>query len=157
MIRPPPTSWQVTLADLSLILFLVTLSGFAARTEYGKEGDASATPPSIAPSQALYRPIEGGQPLGEWLAEQPPDPRATLTIIVRHPDSEAEWALRQAAELHSAGSGANFPIRVIIEEGASRSAHASLAFDRPRGEEEASFAADAQAISTRLRPSPFAR
>lgn len=157
MIRPAPTSWQVTLADLSLILFLVTLAGFAARAETGRDDGSSAPSPAVAPSQALYRPIEGGQPLGEWLAEQPHDPRATLTIIVHHPQGEAEWAFRQATQLRSAGAEAPFPIRIIIEEDASRSVHASLAFDSPREDARASSASGAQAISTRLRPSPFAR
>ena len=39
--------------------------------------------PQIASSQALFRPQESGPSLNQWLSEQPPDPRATLTIFAR--------------------------------------------------------------------------
>lgn len=142
MIRPVPTSWQVTLADLSLILFLVTLAGFAARAETEPEARERMTRPSLAPSQALYRPEDSGLALSEWLAEQPFDPRATLTILVHHPRGDAAWALDEVAILRDESSASPFPVRVIIEEDAERLVYASLAYDSPRHDGATALALD---------------
>lgn len=76
------SGWQVVLADLALILFLVTLAALAA----GPDGDdrSRIAKPEIAASQALYREVEDGPTLAQWLDQRPADPRATLTILGQH-------------------------------------------------------------------------
>jgi hypothetical protein len=131
--------WQLILADLALILFLLTLSALpAAEATSGKQlADRAAReadikgppPPEIAPAQALYRPLPGGPSLSQWLAAQAPDPRATLTIIAAHrPGGEAAaWAKAQTLAQEARTAGAR--VRTIITVGADEDIHASLAYD----------------------------
>lgn len=131
--------WQLILADLALILFLMTLSALpAAEAESGRrladseasERDARGLPrPQIAAAQALYRAVPGGPGLGAWLAAQPRDPRATLTIFATHTagGEPAAWARaeRLAAEARAAGTR----VRTIITAGDAEDLYASLAYD----------------------------
>lgn len=131
--------WQLILADLALILFLLALSALpAAEAEKGRrladdearEKDAvGAAQPMVAPAQALYRPLSGGPSLGAWLDAQGPDPRATLTIFATHIQGEeaAAWAKAEALAAEARASGAQ--VRTIITVGAAADVYASLAYD----------------------------
>jgi hypothetical protein len=139
--RSQGSGWQLILADLALILFLVTLSalpltesdaasrGFAARIARDEDIGRPAPPPEIAAAQALYRPVAGGPGLGEWLASQPRDPRATLTVFARHPagGEAAAWAAARALVSEAQASGV--PVRTIITAGNEADLYASLAYD----------------------------
>lgn len=131
--------WQLLLADLALILFLVTLSALPeSEAPSGRNpADSAATKPGararaaaeIAASQALFRPVAGGPSLSEWLASQPRDPRATLTVFVRHlPGEEAvAWDAAQTLAQDAARSGV--AVRTIITASAQEDVYASLAYD----------------------------
>jgi len=133
--------WQLILADLALILFLMTLSALpAAEAESGqrladreaRESDARGVPrPEVAPAQALYRAVPGGPGLGAWLAAQQPDPRATLTIFAtyRAGGEAAAWGRTEALAAEARASGAR--VRTIISVGAAEEIYASLAYDAP--------------------------
>ncbi|PLK24174.1 hypothetical protein C0V72_06305 [Porphyrobacter sp. TH134] len=131
--------WQLILADLALILFLLTLSALpAAEAKNGRrlahwearEKEAlGALEPDIAPAQALFRPVPGGPSLGAWLAAQTPDPRATLTIFSTHREGAeaAAWAQAEALAAEARASGTR--VRTIITIGAEADLYASLAYD----------------------------
>jgi len=121
--------WQLVLADLSLILFLVTLTALVNTSSETGESPERAT--FVAPSQALFRPTARGPSLAQWLAEQPADPRATLTIIARHSgdDKDLMWDNAQMMAASVAQSGV--PVRVIITKGDESDLYASLAYDEP--------------------------
>lgn len=131
--------WQLILADLALILFLLTLSALpAAETTSGRrladrearETDIKGTiQPEIASAQALYRPLPEGPSLSQWLADQAPDPRATLTIIAAHrPGGEtAAWTRAQTLANEARAGGTR--VRTIITAGAKDEIYASLAYD----------------------------
>jgi hypothetical protein len=139
-------SWPLILADLALILFLIALTGLSAA---GREADpgvmtaarggsrmvvAEAAPDAapdaaIAPAQSLYRPVPDGPGLREWLAGQPRDPRATLTIFARYAPGEeaAAWARANALAQEAADSGV--ALRTILTRGKPSDIYASLAYD----------------------------
>ncbi|MFM7377494.1 MAG: hypothetical protein ACKO1O_05100 [Erythrobacter sp.] len=133
--------WQLILADLALILFLLTLSALptaeaeagrqlAARAVQEKTARDSARPEAeIAAAQALFRPVAGGPSLGAWIKMQSPDPRATLTIFAVHaPGREAEaWARAGALAAEARAGGAR--VRTIIAAGQEAEIYASLAYD----------------------------
>jgi hypothetical protein len=135
-VSPPRTGhgWQLILADLALILFLLTLSALpAAEAETGRqlvarEEDARPSP-EIAAAQALFRPVAGGPSLGAWLKAQAVDPRATLTIFAVHaPGQEAAaWARAEALAVEARSTGAR--VRTIISAGKEAEVYASLAYD----------------------------
>ncbi|MEM9310142.1 MAG: hypothetical protein AAGA34_01735 [Pseudomonadota bacterium] len=131
-----PTSWQLILADLALILFLMT----AAALTGGAEEDSALppepsfqppTPEAVAPAQALYRTGPGLPTLAQWLEQQPRDPRAALTIVARHGPGTADRAWADARAMAATASAMGVRARVIIREGARDDIHASLAYDQP--------------------------
>jgi uncharacterized iron-regulated membrane protein len=138
----PPRSrtqcWQFILADLALILFLLTLTGLPldAAIEEGtvpapKMRHDAVPEPSVAPAQALYRPASDGPSLTQWLASQPRDPRATLTIFVQHPAGGEQAAWVQARALAAEAGAIGVSVRIIMAGGEERDLYASLAYDAP--------------------------
>lgn len=132
-------SWQVILADLALILFLLTLAALpAAEADIGQKlADREARAkearepisPEIAAAQALFRPVVGGPTVAEWLAAQSHDPRTTLTVFVRHRPGEdvAAWGTAKALAGDAQASGV--AVRTIITAGDEADVYASLAYD----------------------------
>lgn len=132
--------WQLILADLALILFLLTLSALpAAEAETGRRLAARAVQekstreeaqPEIASAQSLFRPVPGGPGLGAWLAAQGPDPRATLTIFATHSQGgeAAAWARAERLAAEARAQGAR--VRIIITAGKQADLYASLAYDQ---------------------------
>jgi hypothetical protein len=133
--------WQLILADLALILFLLTLSALpAAEAESGRRlADSEARDkdargpnlPEIAAAQALFRPVEGGPSLSAWLAAQGSDPRATLTIFVTHGEGREAAAWQRAQALAAEARAAGTRVRTIIVAGQAEDLYASLAYDTP--------------------------
>ncbi|MFN3863971.1 MAG: hypothetical protein ACK4RT_06785 [Erythrobacter sp.] len=134
------SGWQLILADLALILFLVTLTALpvaeaeapprlAARGGRDEDPRPTARRAEIAAAQALYRPVAGGPGLDEWLASQPRDPRATLTIFAFHPAGGEAAAWENARALAARVHGSGVPVRIIISPGAETDLYASLAYD----------------------------
>lgn len=131
--------WQLILADLALILFLLTLSALpAAEAENAhKLGDHEAyergaqrqPQPEIAAAQALYRPIADGPGIAAWLADQPRDPRATLTVFVRHRPGGEGAAWDAAEQLADDARASGVAVRTIITGGQAPDLYASLAYD----------------------------
>jgi len=121
--------WQLVLADLALILFLVTLSALASTKSEANKVTASTT--YVAPAQALFRPTPRGPNLAQWLAEQPHDPRTTLTIIAQH-SGEDEGLMWDNAQMMAASiARSNVAVRVVITKGTQSDLYASLAYDEP--------------------------
>lgn len=131
------SSWQIILADLALILFLVTAAALSAGHGIGPGAGARATTdPAIraaeqAPAQALYRAGPGLPTLAQWLEAQPRDPRAALTIVAEHAPGEEEAAWSDARTMAATAHALGVRSRVIIRESDHSAIHASLAYDQP--------------------------
>ncbi len=131
--------WQLILADLALILFLLTLSALpAAEAEAerrlagrdAREKDMRHTySPEIANAQALFRPVADGPSLSEWLAAQPRDPRATLTVFARYLPGDEAAAWDAASALAEDAQASGVAVRTIITAGTRGELYASLAYD----------------------------
>lgn len=119
--------WQLILADLALILFLVTLCALA--TAPVESGRAVPLPAQIAPSQALFRPDPSGPDLAQWLADRPRDPRATLTVFAQYDAQDRERVWQEAQAFAQEAEGKGFAVRVIVTKGDSSDLYASLAYD----------------------------
>jgi hypothetical protein len=133
-------AWQLILADLALILFLVSLSALPAAeagsgrrlahpAARGEEARPVSPAAEVAAAQALYRPVADGPTLAEWLASQPRDPRATLTVFARHPAGGEAEAWEAARSLAASVRGRGVPVRIIITTGSEPDLYASLAYD----------------------------
>ncbi len=108
MIARAGSGWQTVLADLSLILFMVTASA-ASQEPVDAPLPPKVTLPALGDPVALWRAGAGVPALKDWLASAAPDPRLRLTIMA--PPAQAAAAIALAAE-------AGRPVRVLIEPGA---------------------------------------
>jgi hypothetical protein len=126
--------WQLVLADLTLILFLVTLTALVDSSD--REEDVAAHGGYVAPAQALFRPSARGPSLADWLEEQPADPRTTLTIIAQYSGADQEPMWQNAQVMAASVAGSNVKVRVIISRGKQSDLYASLAYDDPEMESE---------------------
>lgn len=120
MTARPGISWQTLLADLSLILFMIT----ASAVSQAREKQAAPTGrPAMAEPVAVWRPTPGGATLAQWLVEQPGDARLRLTMRIHaFAGAEAE-ALRLIAT-------AAPQARVVIDRDAGPPLEAILAYDQ---------------------------
>lgn len=120
-------SWQVILADLALILFVVMLAGFvAARGVVARPDDGIA----VEPGQAVYRKTLRGPSLGDWLDSEISDPRAQLTIHARYQAEDRNAVVQEALELWGDAVRDGHHPRLIVETGARSGVVARLAYDR---------------------------
>jgi hypothetical protein len=119
MIARSGTGWQYALADLSLILFMVTAAGVSEAAPDAAPHAAPARSEPVAVWQT------GGPPLAEWLAAQPPDPRQQLTIVAPLGAANAALALAKASKR---------PARVLLDPAAIGAPFATLAYDSAQPE-----------------------
>ncbi len=133
MISRGSVGWQTTMADLALILFMVTAAGVQAHKN-GRDQPAEEAP-SAAPAQgealAVYRAGDDAPPLGQWLTEQAPDRRQHLTIVARYRAGNASAAAAEALALATEAGEAGVSARIVLEPGPREDRLATLAFDRP--------------------------
>jgi len=137
-VRGAAMGWQTMLADLSLILFMVSAAAMA-------DGPVK-TPPPAAPKPvgalarseplAVWRDAPGAPALGVWLAGQQADARQQLTITLRYRPADQAAALERAAALAREAGKVAGHARIILEPveragaGGGVEALATLAYDR---------------------------
>lgn len=131
MITRITASWQLILADLALILFLVTLAALASANEEEKnERSVALTTETSVPIQALYRPVEGIIPFSVWLDDQSNDPRAQLTIYAIYTAANQDEIWQQVREMASDATKRDMATKVVMTQGESGEIYAKIAFDR---------------------------
>lgn len=126
MIARAGSGWQTVLADLSLILFMVTAAALSTRGE-----GAKATQPSPRGTPlALYRAEQGAPPLADWLADQGADSRQQLTIVAQYGEGGFARALDEGRQLAEAAGAVGARARLVVEPGAG-GLTATLGYDEP--------------------------
>lgn len=153
-------SWQTSLADLSLILFMATAAAVSQQSDQPKKalskGGAHASAPASATASAaasvaspgepsprttplsVYVAAPDAPPLAHWLQQQAADPRQQLTITARYgakPGSQSQ-ALADALHLLAEAGAQGRAARVVVEPGEGPT-RAVLAYDSPRATEVA--------------------
>jgi hypothetical protein len=135
---PIAGGWQTILADLALILFMVTAAALA-----GTSADAPGLPLSLPtarprpPVQAspraepvgVWNDAPGSPALSGWLAQQARDPRLRATILVRHTGGRSRAAMTRALALVEAAGPHGGAARIVIEQGPRDSASVLLGYD----------------------------
>ncbi|MBV1918838.1 MAG: hypothetical protein KUG65_12375 [Sphingomonadaceae bacterium] len=132
MIARAGSGWQTVLADLALILFMLTAATLSNAEERNAGEQSPAVPVMSLRGEplAFYKVTPDGPPLKEWLAAQSPDERLQLTIVAQFRDGGQAEALRIAGALAAQSGGAANTARIIVEPGNAGIA-ATLAFDIP--------------------------
>ena len=131
----PGTGWQTTLADLSLILFMVTAATLSRQVNPpSRAGQPAQASPQGEPL-AVWRAGAGAPPLADWLALQAPDARQQLTLVVRYQPGGGPAAVETAALLARQAGKRAAEVRIVIEPGeglpVARLAHDQPALARP--------------------------
>ena len=117
--------WQMIIADLALILFMVTAAAMGS-----KKPETPDNPlPARGEALAIYRPHQGTPPIGDWLAAQAADERQQLTIIGRYRDGDPQGAADDALALAADAAASGVRPRILLEPGESTELLAVLAFD----------------------------
>lgn len=129
MIGSVRAGWQTTLADLALILFMVTAAAMADRPEKAEAAAEASPVPASGQPLAIYRAAPGAPPLADWLDTQPRDARQNLTIIARYPAGGSEDAATAAVALANEARAAGRTARIVIEPAQDRDLIAVLDFD----------------------------
>ena len=132
------SGWQYLLADLSLILFMVTAAALASADDVPAPSrlvppvEASGDQPLSPQGEplALYRAAPGAPPLGQWLRDQSADARQQLTIVAQYRPGNQAAALDQATALARDAGEAGMRARIVVEPGEGGTT-AQLAFDSP--------------------------
>ena len=124
------TGWQAALADLSIILFMVTASALSQSEAAPVNAHAVQPSPQSQPL-AIYRAEDGAPPLGEWLTAQSADPRQQLTIVAQFGPGRQAQAIEQAEALAREAGLAGNQARIVVEPG-TQGVTASLAYDDPK-------------------------
>ncbi len=113
------SGWQTMMADLSMVLFMISAAAV---------GDAPApqAPPVKVALPALGDPVAvwrgtDAAALRQWLAGQGGDPRQRLTIVASQASASAALGLASAA---------GRPARVLIEPEAAGQPYAALTYDQ---------------------------
>ncbi len=124
------TGWQYALADLSLILFLVTASALA---QAGGPKAVLPPPPPVAAAMgsepvAVWSAGPDAPPLADWLAQVGADARLEVSIVVRYADGGRGAAMAQAAQLVATGGERARDARILVEPGARAGASVSLTY-----------------------------
>jgi len=137
MIVRAGTGWQYALADLSLILFLVTASALAQANSAPKAPPPAPLPPPIAAALssepvAVWSAGAGAPPLADWLAQVAADPRLEVQIIVRFSDKGRDAAVAQAVQLAAVGGPRASSARILVEPGERAGASVSLTYASER-------------------------
>ena len=132
MIARSGSGWQTVLADLSLILFMITAAAVS-------EGPAKPAPPplpqlvlpALGEPVAVWRAGPEAPDLRAWLAQNAADPRLRVTIIA--PDTAAEAAL-------TLSKNTGRPARVLLEPGVSGAPMVALTYDQAASYDQAVLA-----------------
>jgi hypothetical protein len=130
MIARAGSGWQTVLADLSLILFMLTAATLSQTPETGG-GQNGETASQQSEPVAVYATGNGAPPLADWLLDQPHDPRQQLTIVAHYTAGGQDAALAQATVFARTAGQSGLAARIIVEPGQQAGVTATLAYDAP--------------------------
>ncbi len=119
------SGWQTVLADLSLILFMLTAAALSQATD--SSGGIAASP--VSQPTAVYSAGKDAPPLADWLAQQPLDPRQQLTIVAHYAAGGQADALASAIAMARAAGDSGRSARMVVEPGLPAGISATLAYD----------------------------
>lgn len=116
MIIRTGSGWQTVMADLALILFLVTAQAYREPDREPAPATQARTPPHAeqGPQLAVFRPDEGAD-LKAWLVAQLTDDRQGVTVVIRTPDADLAPALLRGGALVERIAKEGIRARLIVE------------------------------------------
>lgn len=129
MIGTGNTGWLTTLADLSIILFMMTAADLSNAQIDRERNLETAKAVVTAEPVAIYRPEAGIMPFGEWLAAQPADNRQRVTVLIRHTGMDEQRLIAEGLKLAAPAEQAGKSPRIIVERAERPDVVAMLTYD----------------------------
>jgi hypothetical protein len=125
------SSWLVPLADLSMILFIITGVTMSARPP---PEEAPPPPPPMGGiaqgvASGIFVDAPGAPPLAEWLAQYRPGSGEQLTVEGRFLPADRARISARVDDLAQAAIAAGFAPRVILQPAPQSQVQALFAYD----------------------------
>ncbi|AKH44186.1 hypothetical protein FHS61_001506 [Altererythrobacter atlanticus] len=133
--RGAGASWQTVIADLALILFMISVSAIG---DGDGEDEGQAAPqetvlanplPAEGEPIGIYRAGPDALPIADWLEQMQADPRQRLTIMARYPNGASVEAAGAALALAEEAGERAGRTRILLEPGEQAELLAVLAYD----------------------------
>lgn len=105
-----PTGWAIMLADLALILFIVSAN------QAESHGDPVAVEAPTVP-QAIFEASDDAPPFAEWLKDQELGQGAIMEIAIDYERGHFDEAYGSARDLLEEADAAGLRPRVVFAEG----------------------------------------
>lgn len=128
MISTQDNSWIVPLADLSLILFVVTGVSLSASLQREGEQPSGSYTQSVPASVLVDTP--DGPSLTNWLERYRQDPSGQLTILGSYTGDDRDTVTQRAGAMADMAISSGVEPRVVIEPGRQSQVLALFAYDR---------------------------
>ena len=132
----PGTNWQLTLADLAIILFLTSFSALAQDQKRphpahpAPSASPRATSIAVAEPVALWRAGAGAPPLAAWLKEQGFDQRMRVNVIGSYSAGDRDHIIAEATALSADPALIGRAIRFIFEPADVSGLTVTLSYDQ---------------------------
>ena len=123
MIGQGGLGWQTVIADLALILFLVTAGATRQDVELGKSS------PRDNPALSRWESRGNEPPLDRWLDEQPSDARTTVVLVGRYAEGDRERVWNEAANNELVARQRYDRVRTIVVPARKTEWSARLVYD----------------------------
>jgi hypothetical protein len=117
MIVRAASGWQTVIADLALILFLITAQAVGKKPATQSQAE-ERQPPASSSALAVHRP-EQGESVREWLIASTTDQRQMATISVGYTPEKRAEALTEAERMLAEADSAGVPARLIATPNAT--------------------------------------
>ena len=118
MIVRAASGWQTVIADLALILFLITAQAVCKKPATQSQAEEEKQPPASSSALAVHRP-EQGESVREWLIASTTDQRQMATISVGYTQERRAEALTEAERLLAEADSEVVPARLIATPNAT--------------------------------------
>lgn len=128
---PANQSWHIALADIALILFLLTATALARQEELATETDRPQHPRfAAAGASAIFDSRSQTADFTAWLDQNHTDSRQQLTLYAEYRDTdEAAQMLQRAQSMIRTAQQRAIAARLVLENGERPALRAVLAFD----------------------------
>jgi hypothetical protein len=131
VLRDAGSAWLVPLADLSMILFIITGTAMSSRppepTQPPEPQQAGGFAMGVA--SAVFVDAAGGPSLAEWLASVPPGPGEQVTIEGRFIAADRGQVVARTEALAEQALALGIAARVILQPAAETRVQALVAHD----------------------------
>lgn len=126
VLRDMGSAWLVPLADLSMILFIITAAALSAQNQSPPQEQHREGGFAQGAAMAVFVDAPGGPTLRDWLSTRRPGPGELLTLEARYAPGQRAQIIARADELAAVAIAAGVEPRVVLQAAPAGSTRSSL-------------------------------